>query len=195
MSAKVLRLPRRPGPEPDLSDEALAAAAATGDRAAVGALFDRFQPLVTRYLARVIGGGPEVEDLVQATFVVVAKGRSSFDGRSKASTWLLGIATNVARHHRRAIRRRHRLVERVTQSEVARPTGLDEQVDARRAVAIVEEVLAAQPEERRMAFVLCEIEGRSARQAAEILSTSETAIWKRVSDTRRALKRALGNDR
>jgi DNA-directed RNA polymerase specialized sigma24 family protein len=50
-----------------------------------------------------------------------------------------------------------------------------------------------QPPERRLAFVLCEIEGVSAADAARILDTTETAVWKRVSDVRRAL-RALSKE-
>lgn len=36
------------------------------------------------------------------------------------------------------------------------------------------------PENQREAFVLCEIEGVTAKEAAEVLKTSETAVWKRV---------------
>lgn len=45
-------------------------------------------------------------------------------------------------------------------------------------------------ENARLAFVLCEFDGISAHEAAKILQTNESAVWKRVSDDRRALLKA-----
>jgi RNA polymerase sigma-70 factor (ECF subfamily) len=64
-------------------------------------------------------------------------------------------------------------------------------VDARSALERVQRTLEGLPENQRIAFVLCEIEGLSAREAADALGVNETAVWKRVSDARKALVRAL----
>ncbi len=195
MSARVIWFNKGATSDPDLGEKALAAAAATGDPAAVGELFDRFQRLVTRYIGRMVSGA-DVEDLVQATFLVVARGKARFDGRSKASTWLLGIATNVVRHHFRARRRRERFLGRWRDGgtgPAANPSA-EVTVASRAALVRVQEVLDGLPVEKRAAFVLCELEGYSAREAAAILGASETAVWKRVSDTRRTLRKALGEN-
>ena len=69
-------------------------------------IFDRHAPTVHRYLwARV--GRDDAEDLVAETFVIAFRTRHRYDpDRPSARPWLLGIATNVARHHRRAEGRR-----------------------------------------------------------------------------------------
>ena len=64
-------------------------------------------------------------------------------------------------------------------------------VDARRALRAASRALASLPLERRMAFVLCELEGLSARDAASALDSTETAVWKRVSEARRAIRDAV----
>lgn len=194
MTARVIKIRRPAAQDAPLSDEAIAHACASRDPAAVSELFDRFHAKVTRYLARAVGSGVDIEDLVQSTFLEVARGAARFDGRSSVGTWLLGIATNVARHHLRSRTRRARMLRAVKDSSPPQSTSrVAETVDARRLLQAVEQLIDEQPEERRLAFLLCELEGVSAGEAARMLETTETAIWKRVSDVRRAL-RALATE-
>ena len=65
-------------------------------------------------------------------------------------------------------------------------------MDARLALQRVDELLQSLPNEQRLAFVLCEIEGLRAGEAARLLDTTESAVWKRVSDVRKAVRQALG---
>jgi RNA polymerase sigma-70 factor (ECF subfamily) len=191
MTGVVVRLRKRRASDPPLGDEALATAASTGDPTAVAELFDRFHGPVTRYLSRAVGVGPDVEDLLQTTFMEIARGRSHFEGRSTALTWVLGIATNVVRHHRRSMGRLRKL-ESAARLAVAEPRMEPADVDARRALEIAQRTLDEMPIEKKLAFVLCEIEGLSAREASEILGATEAAVWKRVSQVRRALREAAG---
>jgi RNA polymerase sigma-70 factor (ECF subfamily) len=172
------------------SDEAVAAACSSGDPEAVAELFDRFHRSVTRFLSRVVASRSDVEDLAQSTFLQVARGQARFDQRSAVQTWLFGIAANVVRHHLRATVRRRNLSHALslTRSGVSHEP-LSGAADARRALERVRATLYSLPESRRLAFVLCEIEGLSAAEAATVLGTSETAVWKRVSEARKALLR------
>jgi len=47
-----------------------------------------------------------LDDAAQEVWVVVHRRLAGFEGRSKAKTWLFGIAVNVARNQRRHARRR-----------------------------------------------------------------------------------------
>lgn len=175
-----------------LSDEALALACGSGDPVAVAELFNRFRTPVARYLHRLLRDSHDVEDCVQATFLELARGQARFEGRSAVSTWLFGVATNVARHHMRSAGRRAKLNGALSLvSEEVEPVSVDRTVDARRRLGRLDLALQRLTPERREAFVLCELEGLSAKEAASALGASETAIWKRVSDARRALRAAL----
>lgn len=192
MSGRVVKLRKAAEPDAAWGDEAVAHACVSGDPAAVAQLFDRFHPRVTRYLSRAIGNTADVEDLLQATFLEVARGKSRYDGRSSVSTWLLGIATNLLRHHLRSQSRRRGLLAAVASEPVSGDPSTSDTVDARLALQRVDELLAALPNEQRLAFVLCEIEGLRAGEAARLLDTTESAVWKRVSDVRKAVRQALG---
>jgi RNA polymerase sigma-70 factor (ECF subfamily) len=75
-----------------ISDNALVAAIAKGDRRAMQVLFGRHQVKVFRFLARMMGDAAAAEDLVSEVFFEVWRKAASFEGRSQVSTWLLGIA-------------------------------------------------------------------------------------------------------
>ena len=194
MTAKVLDL-RAPPADAAWSDEAVAHACVSGDPGAVAELFDRFHARVARFLSRAIGDCADVEDLMQATFLEIARGKSSFDGRSSVSTWLLGIATNIARHHLRSVARRRTLLAAVasTRPDEAATSHADA-VAARATLRRVQAVLDALPTEQRLAFVLCEVEGLKAAEVATLLHANDTAIWKRVSDARKAVRAALADE-
>jgi RNA polymerase sigma-70 factor (ECF subfamily) len=195
MSATVLSFrARKDEAHEPWTDEAVAAACCSGDPRAIAELFERFQLPITRFLSRAQGGA-DVEDLVQTTFMLIARGKCRFDGRSSVKTWLFGIATNVMRQHFRSKMRRRKLTFHLLASP--RTDSFDrvlEQVDARRDIRLVEAAFAELPEPSRLAFVLCELEGLSAKEAGRVLNASESAIWKRVSDARKALLLVVGGE-
>lgn len=186
MSVVSLRKPRSSSVE-EMSDEALARACITGDAAAVGLLFDRFHPRIARYLGRLVRHD-EVEDLLQQTFLQVARSKTAYDGRAAVSTWLMAIATNVVRHHRRTMGRRRKLESALAHAHDDAYRDVARDVDSKRKLAAAKRALMALSPKLREAFVLCELEGCSAREAGEILGASEAAVWKRVSKARKAIR-------
>lgn len=189
MTVVPLRKPRSATAK-EMSDEALARACATGDAAAIGLLFDRFHPRIARYLGRLVSHD-EVEDLLQQTFLQVARSSSTFDGRCAVSTWLMAVATNVVRHHRRTMGRRRRLESALAHAHDDEYRDVARDVDSKRKLAAAKRALNALSPALREAFVLCELEGCSAREAGEILGASEAAVWKRVSKARKAIRQEV----
>jgi len=175
-----------------MSDEAIALACAHGDAAAIAELFDRHERTVSRFVYRMIAADDEVQDIVQATFVQVLQGISTFDGRSMVSTWLLGIAANLVRHHLRSKVRRRRFEQCLSVIVGSRgESAVTELVHARRTLALAHLALQKLDADKQIAFVMCEIEGLTAKDAALALGVTETVIWKRVSDARKALRQSL----
>lgn len=177
---------------PDLRTEHSGTSAVTfGDSTAVAALFDCHERTVTRFVCRRVPSEMDAEDIVQATFMHVLKGYSRFDGRSTVSTWLLGIAANVIKHHRRSRLRRQRFERHLACQLDGPETRIAERVEAKQSLALAYDALQKLDDEKRQAFVMCELQGLSAREAARTLGATETTVWKRVSDTRKILRRAL----
>lgn len=190
MKPQVIALRNRSEDKERFSDEAVAHACESGDPRAVAEIFERYHSVVMRYLTRA-ASRDEAEDMVQATFLQIARGQVRFDGRSTVRTWVLGIATNILRQHFRTTARRRRLHWALSLVEPSRgDTDLVRQVAARRDIEGVRLALAALSEKTRLAFLLCEVEGLSAKEASVVLDASENTIWKRVSDARKCLLKA-----
>src|SRR6516164_1541436 len=100
----------------------LIASCQRGDKEALGELYRRFRPEVTRNLYRVLGPGRgELEDVLQEVFIEAFRSIGRFRGDSKLSTWLYRVCVNVALQR---LRKRKRLAE-VSDDDVPESSGDD----------------------------------------------------------------------
>jgi RNA polymerase sigma factor (sigma-70 family) len=99
----------------DLSDAVLIFASLTEPQQ-FAPIFERHAPVVHRYLLSRIDQ-QSAEDLLSEVFVIAFRRRAAYDAAyDDARGWLLGIATNALRHHRRSESRRSKMLEQVHQS-------------------------------------------------------------------------------
>lgn len=188
---------RRPDPSPgELSDDALVAACAAGDPAALAALFDRHHQAVHRFLARLAGVDDHaVDDLMQDVFLQAFESARRFRGGASVRTWLLGIAVNLARRYVRTdVRRKARgaaFLARLASSPTRSPAAKAERDEL---LGRVHRAMQELSHDLREAFVLCDIEGVRGVDAARALGLREGTLYRRLHDARLALRRAAQGD-
>lgn len=81
---------------PEDGDARLLARVAGGEQAAFEALYHRYHRRLFGYLLRVLRRPALVEEVLDDVMLAVWQGAHRFDGRSRASTWILGIAHHKA---------------------------------------------------------------------------------------------------
>jgi RNA polymerase sigma-70 factor (ECF subfamily) len=74
------------------SDEVLISRIAGGDRLAMQVLYARHHVRVFRFVLRLVRNEATAEDLISEVFLDIWRQAGKFEGRSAASTWMLGIA-------------------------------------------------------------------------------------------------------
>src|SRR3954452_14559786 len=163
----------------------LALRAGAGDAAALAELVRATQSEVWRFTAALIDPGA-ADDLTQETFLRAFKALPSFEGRSSARTWLLGIARRTCADHLRAVVRRRRLDARLA----ARATTELPAPDPAHRLATAD-LLGRLSEERRTAFVLTQVLGLSYAEAAEVEDVPVGTIRSRVARAREELVTAV----
>jgi RNA polymerase sigma factor (sigma-70 family) len=84
------------------SDAALLRSVAAGDAGSLTHLYERYAGPLFSYLYRLAGDRMTAEEILQDTMLAVWRSAAGFDGRSKVSTWLFGVARRQAHNRLRA---------------------------------------------------------------------------------------------
>jgi RNA polymerase sigma-70 factor (ECF subfamily) len=164
-----------------------------GDAAAIAEAYDLHAEAVFAFARRLVGDDAAAEDLVHEVFITLRSVARRFGGASSLRTFLISIAVNHARHHVRAASRRRAAMARFARERHEGDGSGTPEHDAIRVDLAREltEALDALPIEQRVAFVLCEVEERSAREAAEIVGAPEATVRTRVFHAKRKLRDEL----
>jgi RNA polymerase sigma-70 factor, ECF subfamily len=102
LTGNLGRLERRPGSASFMnSSEDLITRARAGDQEAFRLIFERYARPVISFIYDLVGQRDLAEELTQETFVRAYKNLKSIREESKLSSWLFGIARNVAREANR----------------------------------------------------------------------------------------------
>src|SRR5262245_29600284 len=173
------------------TEEALLVRLRRGDVDAIAMVYDAHHAALCSFAKRLLGDDHAAEDLVQDVFLVLPSVAHRLDEASSLRSFLLGIAANRARHHRRSSRRRFLFTERL-KHEPALPSESPERESERRGLAnALGRALEALPFDHRVTFVLREIEGYSAREVAFSLKIPEATVRTRVFHARQKLRALL----
>jgi RNA polymerase sigma factor (sigma-70 family) len=166
------------------------------DPVALELIFRRYRHLVLRYAARRCSDPADVVDLVADTFLALLEsGGGGFDPRrGSAAAWILGVAhrqwvRTVRRETRiRQVAGRHGGQRQLDADDMAR---IEEQIDASRQQAAVEEAMAQLPDRHREVLWLIGHEGLSSEQAAAVTGVRPAVFRVRLHRARRALQHQL----
>ena len=178
---------------PELTDDALLAASAVGDPAALGALFDRHHEAIYRLISRLLRTEPaEIDDLVQNTFLEAWRSASRFAGRGTVKSFLFGVAANTVRHHLRDTRRRRHLLDSLPAPAHRAPP--DDALSRAQQLGRLAAALDELPHDLRTAYVLCDLEDLSGVEVARMLAVRPGTLWRRLHQARRMLRAVLSGD-
>jgi RNA polymerase sigma factor (sigma-70 family) len=164
-------------------------AGAPGDFAAI---FDRHFDAVHGYLQRRIGRDL-AEELAAETFLVAFDNRGRFDpARGGARPWLLGIATNLLRHHvRREVRELRAYARSAADPVLDAFDGIEERLDASGERRRLIEGLAELSAPERDALLLAAWADLSYAEIAAALEVPVGTVRSRLSRARERIVASL----
>lgn len=150
------------------------------------AMFDETYPVVVRYTRHRGLSGQDLEDLVSATFEVAWRRFDQIPGGDRTLPWLLGVALNHLRNHRRRLARDRGLLERLPAPEPL--PGPSTPVVSWREIRVALERLSSVDRELVM---LVAWDGLSPSQAADVLGLTPGASRTRLHRARSKLAEIL----
>ena len=169
------------------SDDALVAAIAQGDMAAFEQIHQKYFPKLMHFARRITGSAETAEEVANDVLMTIWRTADRFEGRSKPSTWIFGIA------YRMALKQRRKLVARRGDVE------LDEQMiaggpDTAESVMLAKDLGAAMGQltpELRAVVELTYYNGYLYTEIAEILDCPVGTVKTRMMTARKRLRALL----
>lgn len=170
-------------------DERLLAAVADGDRVAFESLVRLHLDAIHAHLFRLTSSRTDAEDLAQETFLRVWQKAGNYQpGRVKVTTWLHTIAHRLAIDGFRKKRELPAAEDLEMVDPGADPARLQAAAEQQRQL---NQALGELPERQRAAILLCQVQGFSNAQAAEILGVKVRALESLLARARKALRKTL----
>jgi RNA polymerase sigma-70 factor (ECF subfamily) len=142
-----------------------------------------------RVLRRLGVGDADVADACQDVFVVVHRKLANFAGRSSLRGWVFGICLKVASEYRRRAHRRHE-VRHDDVNVFSCAADQQERVEHREACAALDAILHKLDEDKRVVFILYELEDMPMAEIAELSGCPLQTAYSRLHAARTQVKAA-----
>lgn len=188
-----------------LDDQQLIAQLQARDEAALEALMAQYEGRVFGLALRLTGNRQDAEEILQDVFLTVFQKIGSFRGDAKLSSWIYRIATNAAlmKLRKRPKMQKIPLAEELgpamtEEGMIAEPVAdwshlPDDETARKELTRRIEEAVGHLPPDYRSAFVLRDVEGLSAEEAADVLNLSVAALKSRLHRARLFLRKQLAD--
>lgn len=160
---------------------------ARGEEAAFEALVRRHGPMVLGVCRRVLRNEADAEDAFQATFLVFVRKAASIRSRNALSSWLYGVAHNTALKAK-AMNHKRRVKER--EAGITPKAQAHEEV-CQELQVLLDAAVSKMPDRYRLPIILCDLEGRTIKEAARQLGWPQGTLATRLRRGRAQLAKRV----
>jgi RNA polymerase sigma-70 factor (ECF subfamily) len=174
--------------------EEATARARSGDHEAFRLIFERYCKPVTGFIFDMVNDRGLAEELAQETFVRAYRGLPSMREETRLSTWLFGIAKNVAYEQLRSRRRRPTVgIEEVAEVAVGdKGPSPDDDLLNKELGDVIQKALAGLDEDKRLVFTLKVFQQKSYEEIATITGFSIAKLKTDLHRARAEMRRRVG---
>jgi RNA polymerase sigma factor (sigma-70 family) len=161
------------------------------DEDAFAALVRRHGPMVLGVCRRVLRNEADAEDAFQATFFVLVRKAASIRPPGMVGNWLYGVA------HTTALKVKAMSTKRLAKEREAAARSKPDVTGEtwQELQALLDQELKVLPDIYRAAIVLCDLEGKSIKEAARQLGCPQGTVGTRLARGRILLSRRLARHR
>src|SRR5262245_15192695 len=147
------------------------------DEASFEALVRRHGPMVFGVCRRVLNYH-DAEDALQATFLVLARKATSVTPRERVANWLHGVALRTALKAKAMTAKRRGREQQVTEMPEPEAVQPDHWRDLQ---PLLDQELNGLPEHYRLPILLCHLQGKTIREAAQQLGWPQGSLAGRLA--------------
>lgn len=177
---------------PHMNDVEVVSRIRAKDLAAFEAFYRAYHPRLTRFLFNLVHRSQIVEEVLNDTLMVVWERADTFNGTSKLSTWVFGIAYRKAM---KALRKQDEPIDdpAAEQRPSLDPTPEDD-LGRSRAQVLLQRAIEALSPEHRAVVEFTYFHEMGYREIAEIMKCPVDTVKTRMFHARRYLRRQLAGE-
>lgn len=168
--------------------------ARAGDRRSFELLYHQWQPRLSQFAYRLVRNSDATADIMQDSWVGIAKGLSRLNEPSRFKGWAYRIVSNKCRdwiRHEQARRRLEDQVEAEAESRASLNASSSESGNAGDAVSSLRESIKKLPDEQQTILSLFYLKEWSVREIGAVLRIPEGTVKSRLYQARKTLKSVL----
>jgi RNA polymerase sigma-70 factor (ECF subfamily) len=140
-------------------------------------------------MARALGlSSEDADDVTQEVFLVAHRRLGTYRPGASIRAWLFGITRNLVMHHRRGFSSRARHLSAMASRDVAVETP-ERSLRVQQAAALMQSFLDQLDVDKRVVFVLGDVEGMTTPEIAEMLGVPAGTVSSRLRAARSKLER------
>ena len=155
------------------------------EEAAFAALVQRHGPMVLGVCRRILRHSHDADDAFQATFLVLVRKAHTIVPRERVGPWLYGVACRTSLKAQ-AMNSRRRAKQKTLEDVPGRAAP-----PATEWLALLDQEIDRLPEKYRLPIVLCDLEGKTRKQAALQMGWPEGTVATRLQHGRALVQKRL----
>lgn len=186
------------------SDEALLRCARQGDKAAFEQFYQRYKKQIFAYTYRFMNNYTLAEEITQETFINAYTNLDKYTEKGKPLAWFYTIASNLCKN---AIKSKNLRAEVSLDAPLKDSDGQIDMLDVlestkdspeitikgKEMVDKIQEAIDSLPMEYKQILLLCDIQGQSYQDVAQILNSKPSTIGSRLFRARQKIAKKLAS--
>lgn len=181
----------------ELGVRALIIRSQDGDQEAFRELVDMYRNRVASIAYGLVGNYEDARDISQEVFIKVYRSLGRFDVKKKFFTWLYRLAVNASIDFLRANKKRSHQEsidseENYAQYPNRRDDGdIDALIEKLERREIFQRIVDDLNSRQRLAFILCDLQGLSSSEAAEIIDCPQVTLRWYLHEARKKIRQTV----
>lgn len=163
----------------------------SGDHAAFGRIYSIYSRRIYLNTLKLVKDEDEAQEILQDVFIRIWNARETIDPSRPFSSFLFSIARNLIRDFFRKAARdtkmRHFLAERGSELY----DHIESALDHKETSEMLQRAIDALPQQRKMVFTLCKIEGKSYEEVAAIMGISVSTVGNQLTKATKTVRQAF----
>ena len=176
-----------------LTDDDLMRLYADGDETAFDVLFDRYHVAVFHLARMILRGDGAAEEVLQETFLAVARNAAGYTPKGSFRPWLMRIARNLCLNRLQAERARQMISGAGVDPDThaGDDVGPADAAETRERAALLRRAIERLPDDQRQAIALYSLDEITYREIAEVMGKPLNTIKTLIRRGRSTLAREL----